>query len=295
MKFQGRLTDSQGRPITGTPQVSFEIYDSASGGTLLWGPSAFQNVNANDAGLFSTEIGPFTTLSIFSGAQDLYLQVTIKAGTAQTNQVLSPRQRLDTVAFSFHATQADKASTADTVPDGSITAAKIQQGSIGSDQITDHSVEPVDLSTTIASQFIPSGMISMFASACPAGWTRFTPLDNRFPLGAGSYTGNPGGSSAITGLTTGSAGAHSHTIPPHQHDAGSLVASGPVPLGSVQFRSGGTSESANRISSLSLPVSGQTAQSAPQTSSTNGDHTHPVVSDGSWLPPYLGVVYCEKD
>src|SRR5882672_4143056 len=92
IKFQGRLTDSQGRPISGTPQVSFEIYDALTGGNQVWGPSAFQNVNANDAGLFSTEIGPFPSSTLFSGTQDLYLQVTVKAGTGQTNQVLAPRQ-----------------------------------------------------------------------------------------------------------------------------------------------------------------------------------------------------------
>ena len=42
---------------------------------------------------------------------------------------------------------------------------------------------------------IPSGMIAMFDTSCPAGWTRFTALDNRFPRGAATYGGTGGSSS----------------------------------------------------------------------------------------------------
>ncbi|MBA4320438.1 MAG: hypothetical protein C0412_18730 [Flavobacterium sp.] len=47
--------------------------------------------------------------------------------------------------------------------------------------------------TTTGAGFVPSGMIAMFDTSCPVGWTRFTALDNRFPLGA-SASGNTGGS-----------------------------------------------------------------------------------------------------
>src|ERR1039457_4490445 len=40
---------------------------------------------------------------------------------------------------------------------------------------------------------IPQGLIAMFAGSCPAGWSRFTALDNAFPMGGGSY-GATGGS-----------------------------------------------------------------------------------------------------
>src|SRR5882724_907962 len=32
-----------------------------------------------------------------------------------------------------------------------------------------------------------SGMIAMFAGNCPSGWTRFTALDNAFPMGGVTY------------------------------------------------------------------------------------------------------------
>jgi len=44
------------------------------------------------------------------------------------------------------------------------------------------------------------GMIAMFDTACPSGWTRFSALDSKFPRGASSY-----------GATGGSA-THTHTV-----------------------------------------------------------------------------------
>lgn len=47
---------------------------------------------------------------------------------------------------------------------------------------------------------IPSGMIAMFTSACPSGWTRFAALDGLVPRGSSSYgtTGNPTHTHSLT-------------------------------------------------------------------------------------------------
>jgi hypothetical protein len=44
---------------------------------------------------------------------------------------------------------------------------------------------------------IPSGMIGMFDTDCPSGWTRVAALDNKFPMGGATY-GTTGGSSTHT-------------------------------------------------------------------------------------------------
>lgn len=54
-----------------------------------------------------------------------------------------------------------------------------------------------DICTAVASKClstvsIPSGMIAMFDTNCPAGWTRFSALDNRVPLGDSNYGGSGG-------------------------------------------------------------------------------------------------------
>lgn len=217
IRFQGRLTDTEGRPILGSPQVSFEIYDAAAGGTKLWGPTPFQNVNANDAGLFSTDIGPFNSPLIFSVSPNLFLQVTIKAGTAQTNQVLSPRQELSNVPYAFYSQVSASATVAGSVPDGSISRIKIQDDAVDSSKIENHSVVTLKLATgavtssvvadgsltgfdlenetitpdkmnvssfTTAGWIIPQGAIFMFLGGCPAGYDEVTELRNRVPMGA---------------------------------------------------------------------------------------------------------------
>jgi len=51
---------------------------------------------------------------------------------------------------------------------------------------------------------IPSGLIAMFDTDCPTGWTRFTALDAKFPRGAASYGGTGGNES------------HTHDVDPPQ-------------------------------------------------------------------------------
>jgi hypothetical protein len=51
--------------------------------------------------------------------------------------------------------------------------------------------------TSAAGASVPSGMIALFDAACPAGWTRYGALDNRFPRGidpAAETVGATGGS-----------------------------------------------------------------------------------------------------
>jgi hypothetical protein len=47
---------------------------------------------------------------------------------------------------------------------------------------------------------IPSGLIALYATSAPSGWTRFTNLDNSFPRGAATY-GGAGGASTHTHTT----------------------------------------------------------------------------------------------
>lgn len=81
---------------------------------------------------------------------------------------------------------------------------------------------------------VPPGMIAMFDTNCPSGWTRLTALDGKFLVGGTSYNTAAGGSDSITlavvnlpshthgagTLGADSAGSHSHgtTDPGHTHD-----------------------------------------------------------------------------
>lgn len=96
---------------------------------------------------------------------------------------------------------------------------------------------------------IPSGMIAMFAVACPSGWTRFTALDGSFPRGAATY-GGAGGSTTID--------------PPNTTSTGSGQC--------INCFTAGTNRSGAQA------------------------HTHDVdIAAFAWIPPYLDVVFCQKN
>ena len=153
--IQGRLTDKNGAPISGTPMVRFELFDSVSGGTSLW--SDEKSVPSNSAGLFSTELGPFTNPSFFSTHNHYYLEISVRG--VSNWQTLSPRKQLSTVPFSFnahHAKTSDQAALAtdivddsisnQKIKDGAVTQTKIAPNSIGTAEIQDGSISSLKLS-----------------------------------------------------------------------------------------------------------------------------------------------------
>ena len=63
---------------------------------------------------------------------------------------------------------------------------------------------------------VPAGMVALFDSSVPTGWTRFTALDSRFPQGAASY-GETGGSATHTHSATGTASSTPSAYEYHQN------------------------------------------------------------------------------
>jgi hypothetical protein len=142
---------------------------------------------------------------------------------------------------------------------------------------------------------LPSGLIAMFASNCPPGWTRVSGMDGRFPRGATSF-GATGGSAThshdVSG-STGQAGAHLHSFSGSGSFSGDTgVVNNATPIG--VNRSG---PDAMLFLPHSHPFSGSVSISGD--TSGVGDHTHPLnmnrTDDAPNLPPYVDVVYCMKD
>ncbi|MFH1699646.1 MAG: hypothetical protein ABIE07_03580 [Candidatus Zixiibacteriota bacterium] len=90
--YQGRLTDTDGAPITATTQVIFTIYDAATLGTDLFADTIDITPDAN--GLFTAELGPVDA-GIFNGAQRF---IGIKAGT---DAEMSPRQLMTSAPYAL--------------------------------------------------------------------------------------------------------------------------------------------------------------------------------------------------
>ncbi len=116
--YQGSLIDATSDlPMTGTVQMTFELYTSQIGGSQLW--SEIQNVTL-EKGFFNVYLGsvnPFPTNLDLS--KTLWLQITVGNGSSYPRTILTP---------SFSSMYADKAAIAgmaDDVKDGIVTLEKL--------------------------------------------------------------------------------------------------------------------------------------------------------------------------
>ncbi len=208
--YQGRLADAAGQPLTGTYNMIFRLYTGATGGAPLWTEqwTGSNGVRVSD-GLFNVMLGSLTQLPIsqFTNSQSLFLGITVG-----TDDEMQPRVQLGSVPFAVQAL---------TVPDGSVTTAKIADGAVTASKLAPDMLAGV-----------PRGTIVMWAgpvSSIPAGWAlcdgaNGTPdLRDRFILsiGAGENPGATGGSHTKTldvsqlpphthSFTTSNDGSHSH-------------------------------------------------------------------------------------
>ena len=112
--YQGRLADSAGNPITDTVNMEFRLYDVAAGGTALWSElwTGSNAVRVSD-GLFNVMLGSLEPIpqDVVAGHDQLFLGITVG-----TDDEMTPRVQLGSVPFAVQAL---------TVPDGSVTTAKI--------------------------------------------------------------------------------------------------------------------------------------------------------------------------
>jgi hypothetical protein len=144
--YQGRLADKNGAPLTQTVNMIFRLYAAANGGSPLWEEqwTGANSVQVSD-GLFNVMLGSLTPIpqAVITGNSNLFLGITVG-----TDSEMNPRVQLGSVPF---ATQAL------TVPDGSVTTAKLADGS----------VTRAKLASGIAGE-------QVFTLKLPDGWTTST-------------------------------------------------------------------------------------------------------------------------
>jgi hypothetical protein len=103
LNFQGRLTDSSGKFVPdGNYSLTFRLYNDSTGGTAKWSEGQLVSVSK---GLFNVILGSATPIpdSIFSNPN---VWLGIQAGA---DPEMTPRQKLNSVAFAYRALQADTA------------------------------------------------------------------------------------------------------------------------------------------------------------------------------------------
>ena len=136
--YQGRLADSAGTPLTATYPMVFRLYNAASGGAPLWEEqwTASNSVAVSD-GLFNVMLGSITPVpqSILSSNTSLWLGISVG-----TDSEMTPRVQLGSVPYAYQAL---------TVPDGTITNAKLADGSVSQAKLgADINLTPPDGSIT---------------------------------------------------------------------------------------------------------------------------------------------------
>lgn len=138
---------------------------------------------------------------------------------------------------------------------------------------------------------VPSGMIAMFDTDCPSGWTRVSDLDGKFLTGGSSYNAAAGGSDSITLAEA--------NLPSHSHGDGSLSAVG---VGnhthSIRYWGPGSG------STVPIGGQGQSGTDFYSNPTANGAHGHTISGStgetGSGTafnnrPAYATIVICKKD
>jgi hypothetical protein len=155
--YQGRLANTSGAPLNGSYPMAFSLYNVASGGSPLWteswsGPNS---VSVND-GLFNVMLGSLTSLpiNIVTGNGSLWLGITVN-----TDNEMVPRVQLGSMPYAVQAL---------TVPDGSITTAKITDGSVGTSDVANGAISRVKLASDVQLTLVQSGEVN--GDTTTPGW-----------------------------------------------------------------------------------------------------------------------------
>jgi hypothetical protein len=230
----------KGNPAQGPYPMTFQLTDKT-------GNNPYSNVISSQVtvtnGLFSAQLN-FQLLGTYTwDAISPYLQVTVNG------QILSPTEPVNATAYAL---------VSNTVVNGAIDPTKVASGY----------------------GLIPSGMIAMFATTCPSGWSVFTGLQGKFPVGA-----DPTNPTQFTMGQTGGNLNHVHSI---SADGTHTHTTAPLTLNTATTANSGTVY-------MTLNAPNWVPWYPGQTTSSSGNHDHGgQTGQSSTLPPYMAMVFCQK-
>ncbi|MGB9774901.1 MAG: hypothetical protein ACPL4I_12965, partial [Bacteroidota bacterium] len=121
ISYQGVLTDASGTVVPdGNYNLTFKLYDVATGGTALWAEGQLVAVSK---GIFNVVLGSVAPLNL-PFDKPYWLGVTVGAGAE-----LTPRIALTSSAYSLNSRSVeDSAITTSKIADGAVTQAKLASG-----------------------------------------------------------------------------------------------------------------------------------------------------------------------
>jgi hypothetical protein len=146
MSYQGKLTTSSGAVTPdGTYTMVFGLYSQQSGGTALW--TETQSVTTK-GGVFSVQLGAVTAIPSTAFSGTTWLDIAVN-GTSM------PRMQIVSAAYAM------RSAVGETVPDGSITSAKIATYAVTSAKVAPNAVTADKLqSASVVGSKIVAGSIT---------------------------------------------------------------------------------------------------------------------------------------
>jgi len=265
--YQGTLKE-KGLPATGTKSVLFRI-TSQDGTQVYW--SSPQTTVSVVNGLFSAQISP---TGVDWQNVTPYLEVSVEG------QLLLPREPVNATVYA-----------------------------VISSSVADNAIKPSNIVPGFG--LVPSGMIAMFATSCPPGWNEYSSLQGKFPVGAD-------GVNFIAGSSGGNM-THSHSVilAPHTHSITDQTLRVAIGIRNINYDNYLAMQVGSGVGAFSQSTANQwfgygsgMASPAPiGTNSGNVSVNGPRISGGtdvatfsgpnttdaqSTLPPYLGLIFCQK-
>lgn len=114
IRFQGKVTNAEGAPLSGAYNITFRIYDDETSGTLMW--SETQTEIPVNNGIFTVLLGNTTPTGLdLPFDQSYWLSMEVN-----DDGEMSPRQRITSVGYAIHAETAERFVEESVVPQGAI-------------------------------------------------------------------------------------------------------------------------------------------------------------------------------
>ena len=317
IRYQGRLVDSAGSPLTTPQTLTFRLYDDPTPGqgNKAWGETHSSVPVTN--GQFSVLLGNGTLeagsppLSDVDWSVPLWLAVQVG-----TDPEMTPRQAIASVPLALRAELAEQlegpiTTVGTNVGIGTanptttlevVGAVKIADGTEGVGKVLTSDASGVAYWESLPPGMPAGGIILWDGAACPVGYTRLTDYDGKFLVGALS-AGSTGGSDAVS-LTVNEIPAHQHTGPSHTHTTPNHIhtlqgqgTSNSKPYGHIEtlFPNGTLNDGAKTIMTGSFP------SGTPEGGgTTSADGTGPTGSTGDGQPfdnrpAFKTILLCKKD
>jgi len=110
INYQGMLTDTSGKALTGTHKLEFNLYGAAIGGDSVWGPQIFGSVpfiNGRFNVILSVADNGTDSIGDAFTSAERYLGIKVDDG-----QEISPRQRILSAPYAISADNAKNADSA---------------------------------------------------------------------------------------------------------------------------------------------------------------------------------------